>query len=106
MAWIYLFIAGLLEVGWAIGLKYTEGFSRLWPSVGTIACMIVSFVFLGQALKTIPIGTGYAVWTGIGTIGTALLGIALFNEPRDAPRILCIAMIFVGIGGLKILSSH
>lgn len=106
MAWIYLFIAGILEVGWAIGLKYTEGFSRFWPSVGTIACMIVSFAFLAQALKAIPIGTGYAVWTGIGTVGTAILGIALFNEPRDAPRVLCIVLILIGISGLKILSSH
>lgn len=106
MAWVYLFIAGLLEIGWAIGLKYTAGFSRLWPSVATISCMIVSFVFLGQALKTIPIGTGYAVWTGIGTIGTAILGIALFQEPRDAPRVLCILLILAGIIGLKILHSH
>ena len=106
MAWAYLFIAGLLEIGWAIGLKYTEGFSKLWPSVGTVFCMIVSFLFLGQALKTIPIGTGYAVWTGIGTIGTAILGIALFQEPRDAPRVLCIFLILAGITGLKILSSH
>ena len=106
MAWVYLFIAGLLEIGWAIGLKYTAGFSRLWPSVATISCMIVSFVFLGQALKTIPIGTGYAVWTGIGTIGTAILGIALFNEPRDASRVLCIFLIVAGISGLKMLSAH
>ena len=106
MAWIYLLIAGILEVGWAIGLKYTEGFSKLWPSVGTVICMIVSLVLLGQALKTIPIGTGYAIWTGIGTIGTAILGIALFNEPRDAPRIFCIFLIIAGISGLKILSSH
>ena len=106
MAWIYLFIAGILEVGWAIGLKYTEGFSRFWPSVGTIICMIVSFGFLGQALKTIPIGTGYAVWTGIGTVGTAILGMALLGEPRDAPRVLCIFLIVAGISGLKMLSAH
>ncbi len=106
MPWIYLAIAGILEIGWAIGLKYTEGFSKLWPSVATIGCMIVSFAFLSQALKTIPVGTGYAVWTGIGTVGTAILGMALFNEPRDASRVLCIFLILAGISGLKILSSH
>src|SRR6188768_2228741 len=80
MAWTYLFIAGLLEIGWAIGLKYTDGFSRLWPSVGTVVCMIASFGFLAVALKAIPVGTGYAVWTGIGAAGTALLGIVLLGE--------------------------
>jgi quaternary ammonium compound-resistance protein SugE len=83
MAWLYLIIAGLLEIGWAIGLKYTHGFSRLWPSIATGACMIVSFAFLSLSLKTIPIGTGYAVWTGIGAAGTALFGIAMLGEPRD-----------------------
>ncbi len=106
MAWVYLVIAGFLEIGWAIGQKYSEGFSKLWPSVGTIGCMIASFVFLAQALKAIPIGTGYAVWTGIGTIGTAILGMALFNEPRDAPRILCILLILAEISGLKMLSAQ
>jgi quaternary ammonium compound-resistance protein SugE len=104
MAWAMLFFAGLFEVGWAIGLKYTEGFTRLVPSVLTVLCMIVSIVLLGLALKTLPVGTGYAVWTGIGTVGTALLGIALFGEPATALRIGCIALIVAGIGGLKFVS--
>ncbi len=99
MAWLSLFIAGLLEVGWAIGLKYTHGFSRLWPSVATAICMILSLVLLAQALKTLPIGTAYAVWTGIGTVGTALLGIALFGEPLQALRLVCILLIVIGIIG-------
>ena len=86
MAWIALFAAGLLEIGWAVGLKYTEGFSRIWPSVATICGMIASFYFLSQSLKTIPVGTGYAVWTGIGAVGAAVLGIALFGEPANAAR--------------------
>lgn len=102
MAWIYLFIAGLFEVGWAIGLKYTEGFSRLWPSVGTIAAMIVSLGFLGLALKTLPVGTAYAVWTGVGAVGTAILGIYLFAEPANAMRLACIGLIVAGIVGLKL----
>ena len=106
MAWLYLIIAGLLEIGWAIGLKYTHGFSRLWPSVVTIACMIVSFAFLSLSLKTIPIGTGYAVWTGIGAAGTALLGIMVFGEPRDIGRLLCICLILAGVVGLKLTSSN
>ncbi|MDQ3827806.1 MAG: quaternary ammonium compound efflux SMR transporter SugE [Candidatus Tectomicrobia bacterium] len=103
MAWLSLFIAGLLEVGWAIGLKYTHGFSRLWPSVATAICMILSLALLAQALKTLPIGTAYAVWTGIGTVGTALLGIALFSEPLEALRLGCILLIVVGIVGLRLL---
>jgi quaternary ammonium compound-resistance protein SugE len=103
MDWIYLFIAGLFEVAWAIGLKYTEGFSRLWPSMGTILSMIVSFALLAQALKTIPVGTGYAVWTGIGAAGTAILGIVFFGESRDVPRLLCLLMILGGIMGLKLV---
>ncbi len=106
MAWIYLVIAGLLEIGWAIGLKYTHGFSRLWPSVTTVACMAVSFVFLSLSLKTIPIGTGYAVWTGIGAAGTALFGIFVLGEPRDTARVLCILLIIAGVLGLKMTSSH
>ena len=106
MAWVYLLIAGLLEVGWAIGLKYTQGWTKLWPSVGTIAAMIVSFNFLAMALKTIPVGTGYAVWTGIGAVGTAILGIAIFGESRDAARIVCLLLIVAGIIGLKITSPH
>ena len=102
MPWIYLFLAGLFEVGWAIGLKYTEGFSRLWPSALTIACMIVSLGLLGLALKTPPVGTAYAVWTGIGAVGTALLGVWLFGEPATAARLACIGLIVAGIAGLKL----
>jgi quaternary ammonium compound-resistance protein SugE len=101
MAWVYLVIAGLLEIGWAIGLKYTVGFSRLWPSVWTVMAMVASFVFLAQALKNIPIGTGYAVWTGIGAAGTAMLGIILFAESAAWPRLACIGLIVAGIVGLK-----
>ena len=104
MSWTYLVIAGVLEIVWAIGLKYTDGFSKLTPSVITIAAMIASVVFLSLALKTIPVGTGYAVWTGIGAVGTAILGIVLFAEPATAARIGCIALIVVGIIGLKIAS--
>ena len=105
MAWIYLFIAGLLEIVWAVGLKYTEGFTKLWPSVCTAAAMILSFIFLSQALKTLPVGTAYAIWTGIGAVGTALLGIMIFNESREAGKIVCILLIIAGIVGLKLTSS-
>lgn len=105
MAWVYLFIAGLLEIGWAVGLKYTEGFTKLWPSVGTAVAMILSFIFLSQALKTLPVGTAYAIWTGIGAVGTALLGIVIFNESRDAGKIVCILLVVAGIVGLKLTSS-
>ncbi|MGE3869244.1 MAG: quaternary ammonium compound efflux SMR transporter SugE [Pseudorhodoplanes sp.] len=101
MAWIILFVAGLFEVGWAIGLKYTDGFTRLWPSVWTVFAMIVSIVLLGLSLKTLPVGTAYAVWTGIGAVGTVILGIALFSEPATAARLGCIALILAGIVGLK-----
>jgi quaternary ammonium compound-resistance protein SugE len=101
MAWVALFFAGLFEVGWAIGLKYTEGFSRLVPSLLTVAAMIVSLALLGLALKELPVGTAYAVWTGIGAVGTALLGIALFGEPATVLRLGCIALILAGIVGLK-----
>ena len=104
MAWIYLSIAGVLEIVWAIGLKYTEGFSRLVPSAITIVAMIASVWFLALALKTIPVGTGYAVWTGIGAVGTAILGIVLFAEPATAARIGSIALIVAGIVGLKLVS--
>lgn len=104
MAWVYLVIAGLFEVVWAIGLKYSAGFTRFWESVGTIAAMLMSIYLLSMALKTLPIGTGYAIWTGIGAVGTAVLGIILFNEPRDAARILCISLIVAGIIGLKLAS--
>jgi quaternary ammonium compound-resistance protein SugE len=104
MEWIFLFIAGLFEAAWAISLKYTEGFTRLYPSIFTGACMVLSFYLLSQALKTLPVGTGYAVWTGIGIIGTTVLGILLFNEPMDFGRLVCIFLIFSGIIGLKLLS--
>ena len=105
MAWIQLSIAGILEVFWAISLKYTEGFSKLWPSVLTIAGMIASFYFLAQALKSIPVGTAYAIWTGIGAAGTAILGMILFSESASLPRLLCIGLILAGIVGLKLTSS-
>ncbi|MGU3537771.1 quaternary ammonium compound efflux SMR transporter SugE [Methylobacterium sp. A54F] len=101
MAWTLLFVAGLLETGWAIGLKYTEGFTRLVPSVLTLAAMGLSVVLLSMALRTLPVGTGYAVWTGIGAVGTALLGIVLFGEPASAARLACIGLIVAGIAGLK-----
>lgn len=104
MHWVYLFFAGLFEIGWAIGLKYTDGFSRPVPTVLTIASMIVSLTLLGLALKELPVGTAYAVWTGIGTIGTAILGIVLFAEPATAARLACIAMIAAGIIGLKVVT--
>ena len=103
IAWVYLFIAGLFEVGWAIGLKYTDGFTRLWPTVFTAGSMVISVVLLGLALKTLPVGTGYAVWTGIGTVGTAILGIVLFGDPATVARLGAIAMIVAGIIGLKVL---
>lgn len=104
MAWLYLFIAGLFEVGWAIGLKYTQGFTRLVPTVLTLASMAVSLGLLGLALKTLPVGTAYAVWTGIGTVGTAILGIVLLGEPATALRLACIALIVAGIVGLKLVA--
>ena len=105
MKWIYLVIAGLFEIAWAIGLKYTEGWTRLMPSLITGVLMIASFYFLSLAVKTLPIGTAYAVWTGIGTVGAAILGMVLFDEPRDFVRILCIVLIIAGIGGLKLTSA-
>jgi len=102
MAWIYLFIAGLMEVGWAIGLKYTEGFSRLGPTVWTVVAMILSLFFLGQSLKTLPVGTAYAVWTGIGAVGAAVLGIILFGDSKSAFRLVSIGLIVAGIAGLRI----
>lgn len=104
MSWVYLFIAGLTEIAWAIGLKQTQGWTRLWPSVITAVLMVVSFAFLSLALKTLPIGTAYAVWTGIGAVGTAIVGIYFFGEPRDAVRIFCIALIIAGVTGLKVFS--
>jgi quaternary ammonium compound-resistance protein SugE len=104
MAWGILFIAGLMEIGWAIGLKYTDGFTRLVPSVLTLVSMVGSVVLLGLSLKTLPVGTAYAVWTGIGTVGTALLGIWLFGEPATAIRLACIGLIVAGIMGLKFVT--
>lgn len=103
MAWLWLFLAGLLETGWAVGLKYTDGFTRLWPSVVTIAMMIGSFALLSQALRAIPIGTAYAVWVGIGAAGTALLGIWLFDDPATPTRLGFIALLVVAIVGLKVV---
>ncbi len=105
VAWVLLFLAGLAEIGWAVGLKYTEGFTRLWPSLGTAAAMIVSLALLGLSLKMLPLGTAYAVWTGIGTIGTAILGIGLLGESASALRLGCIALIALGIIGLKLVSA-
>jgi quaternary ammonium compound-resistance protein SugE len=104
MAWAYLFVAGLFEVGWAIGLKYTDGFSRPVPSLLTVASMIISLGLLGLALKTLPVGTAYAIWTGIGALGTAILGIALFGEPATALRLACLGLIVSGIVGLKLVA--
>lgn len=104
MSWVILTIAGVFEIGWAIGLKYTEGFSRFWPTVGTLAAMLVSVLLLGIAMRELPVGTAYAVWTGIGAIGTAVMGICLFGDPATAARIACLAMIAGGIIGLKIAS--
>src|SRR5690606_11163941 len=105
MAWIILFVAGLLEVGWAVGLKYTDGLTRLWPTVATAIALVASMGLLGLAVRTLPLGTAYAVWTGIGTVGTALLGILLFREPAPALRLVCIALILAGIVGLKFASG-
>ena len=104
MSWIHLVIAGLLEIVWAIGLKYTAGFTRVLPSVITAAAMVASVWFLALALRTIPVGTGYAVWTGIGAVGTAILGIVLFGEPATIARLFCIGVIVAGILGLKLAS--
>lgn len=104
MAWIYLIIAGLLEIIWAVGLKYTEGFTKLWPSVATAATMILSFGLLSLALKTIPMGTCYGVWTGIGAAGTAIIGMVYMGEPRDVSRVICIGLVVAGVIGLKLVS--
>ncbi|UJB20814.1 MULTISPECIES: quaternary ammonium compound efflux SMR transporter SugE [Lysobacter] len=102
MPWVLLVFAGLFEVGWAIGLKYTEGFSKLWPSVGTIAAMIVSLGLLGVAMKSLPVGTAYAVWVGVGAVGTVIFGMVLFNEPANALRIVSVLLIVAGLVGLKL----
>jgi len=102
MPWILLVLAGLLEVGWAIGLKYTEGLTRLWPSLGTIAAMMISLGLLGIAMKSLPVGTAYAVWVGVGAVGTVILGIVLFDEPLNALRVASVALIVAGLVGLKL----
>jgi quaternary ammonium compound-resistance protein SugE len=102
MPWVWLIIAGILEVAWAIGLKYTDGFSRLWPTVWTVLLMLGSFWCLAQAVKALPLGTSYAIWTGIGAVGTAIAGILLFKEPATVARLVCIVLIIAGIAGLKL----
>lgn len=103
MAWAFLLLAGLLEIGWAVGLKYSQGFTRPGITLLTVLTMIASFLLLAQALKTIPVGTGYAVWTGIGAAGTAIVGMLLLGEPREAGRLACLVLILAGVTGLKIL---
>lgn len=102
MAWAILFIAGLFEVAWAVGLKYTEGFTRLWPTLGTVLAMIVSLWLLGVSMKSLPVGTAYSVWVGVGAVGTVVLGIVLFAEPANAGRLISVALIIAGIVGLKL----
>ena len=106
MPWIVLFLAGIAEITWAVGLKYSNGFSRLWPSLITVVAMIISLVLLAMAMKQIPLGTAYAVWTGIGAVGTVICGIVLFGESREALRLVCIGLIIFGIIGLKITASQ
>ena len=105
MAWLLLIIAGLLEVGWAIGLKYTEGFTRVWPSLFTLGTMVLSVVLLGVAMKSLPVGTSYAVWVGVGAVGTAILGMVLFGEPATAGRLASLGLIVAGIVGLKLANT-
>ena len=104
MSWLVLVLAGLFEIGWAIGLKYTDGFTKLWPTVGTVASMVVSLGLLGVAMKTLPVGTAYAVWVGVGAVGTAILGIVLLGEPANAGRMVSLGLIVAGIIGLKLAS--
>lgn len=106
MAWVVLIIAGLFETGWAVGLKYSDGFSRLWPSVWTVACLIASMALLGWSIRSLPLGTAYAVWTGIGAVGTVVVGILLFREPATVARLVCIGLIVAGIVGLKIFGGQ
>ena len=102
MAWIILVLAGLFEVGWAIGLKYTEGFARLWPTIWTALAMIISLWLLGIAMKSLPVGTAYSIWVGVGSVGTVILGIVLLGEPANAPRLISVGLIVAGIIGLKL----
>ena len=104
MAWLLLVLAGLFEVGWAIGLKYTDGFTRLWPTVGTVLAMVISLGLLGLAMKSLPVGTSYAVWVGVGAVGTAILGIVLLGEPANTGRLVSLGLIVAGIVGLKLSS--
>lgn len=101
MHWVTLVVAGLFEIGWAVGLKYTEGFTRMWPTIGTVLSMVVSLGLLGIAMKSLPVGTAYSVWVGVGAVGTVILGIALFGEPASAGRLVSVGLIIVGIIGLK-----
>ena len=105
MSWLLLILAGLFEIGWAIGLKYTAGFTRLWPSIGTALAMIVSLALLGIAMKSLPVGTAYAVWVGVGAVGTVILGIVLFGEPANTLRLVSVALIIGGIVGLKLSAT-
>ncbi|NMG41538.1 QacE family quaternary ammonium compound efflux SMR transporter [Chelativorans sp. ZYF759] len=104
MAWLYLALAGMFEIGWAVGLKFTQGFTRVVPTIATVLAMAISLGFLGLALKSLPLGTAYAIWTGIGTVGTVLFGVLILGEPASAARLGCIMLIVAGIGGLKLLS--
>jgi quaternary ammonium compound-resistance protein SugE len=106
MAWFILIVAAAFEIAWAVGLKYTEGFTRLWPTLATVIAMVASLWLLGVAVRTLPLGTAYAIWTGIGTVGTALLGMALFSESTDAIRLVCIGLIVAGIVGLKLVTPQ
>ena len=106
MAWILLVLAGLFEVGWAIGLKYTEGFTRPWPTAATVLAMVISIVLLGLAVRSLPMGTAYAIWTGIGAAGTVVLGIVLFGESASPARLACVALILAGVIGLKLVTAE
>ena len=105
MSWLILVVAGLFEIGWAIGLKYTQGFTRRWPTLGTVGAMVIGVGLLGVAMRELPVGTAYAVWTGIGAVGTVILGIVLFGDPANAPRLVCVGLIVAGILGLKLTSA-
>uniref|UniRef100_UPI00083BA2CC DMT family transporter n=1 Tax=Pontibacter akesuensis TaxID=388950 RepID=UPI00083BA2CC len=105
MAWVYLLLAGICEIGWAFGLKYSEGFTKVGVSIVTVVVMILSFVLLSQAMKTLPLGTAYGIWTGIGAAGTAVLGMVFLDEPRDVIRIVCLLLIITGVVGLKVFSG-
>ena len=105
MAWFVLFIAGLFEIGWAVGLKHTHGFSRLWPTLGTLACMVISLGLLGWSMKSLPVGTAYSIWVGIGTVGTVAVGVVCLGEPMGLARLLSVGLIVAGVIGIKLTSS-